>query len=190
VSIKEPDKPKMLVRAGSFLKPRLADLLTLSRVIIGLIIMLLAGLGQTAYLVVVILVLVAGVTDILDGKAARRFLGSGREGELGKYDLDVDTFFVLSVVSYLAISDIVIPKAVGLGWVGLALLAAIIFKRDTRVMLLIEVPSVIALMVVAAIYDLPIFAFIIAPAMAAGIMINYKRLIYIIFHYWPRVFSR
>lgn len=189
VSWDEKRDLEMAIRFISFIKPRLADLLTLSRVIIALIIISLAWLGPAAYLSVVILVLVGAVTDIFDGRVARRYLDEGREGRLGKYDLDVDTFFVLCIVGYLAISGIV-PGAVGLGWVGLALIAAILFKRNTRVMLLIEVPSVIVLLVIALFYDLPIFIWIIAPAMAAGIIFNYKRLIYVVFHYWPRVFSR
>ena len=105
----------------------------------------------------VILVGVGAVTDILDGRAARRYLGEDRQGKLGKYDLDVDTFFILCIVGYLTISGIVIPWVVGLGWIGLALIAAVVFKRDTRVMLLVEVPSVVALLVSSLVYDLAIF---------------------------------
>ena len=178
------------MRSISFLKPRLADLLTLSRIIIALVILSLAWWGPAVYLTVVILVGVGAVTDILDGRAARRYLGEDRQGKLGKYDLDVDTFFILCIVGYLTISGIVIPWVVGLGWIGLALIAAVVFKRDTRVMLLVEVPSVVALLVSSLVYDLAIFLWLIAPALAAGIIINHKRLMYVVFHYWPKVFSR
>ena len=53
-----------------FWKRNLADFLTLSRAIIGLTILSLSFIGKDAYIVVVILALIGGATDIFDGKAA------------------------------------------------------------------------------------------------------------------------
>jgi len=61
--------------AASFLKEKLADLLTLSRITIALVIVSLSFVGKDAYIVVVILALAGATTDIFDGKAARRYLG-------------------------------------------------------------------------------------------------------------------
>lgn len=184
-------KPRLGAESGTifFLKEYLADFLTLSRGIIGLVILTLSFIGKDAYIAVVILVLIGGMTDIFDGKAARHYLGENRESKLGKYDLEVDTLFVLCVIGYFSLSGIVIPKIVGLGWIGLALIAAVICKRNPKILVLFEVPSVIALLVTAGLYELKIFSLIVLPAMVAGIIINHKRVFYLIFDYWPKMFS-
>ena len=109
----------------SLLRERLADFLTLSRGIIALAILSLSFIGKDAYITAVILALIGAATDIFDGRAARRYLKS-RESKLGKYDVEVDTFFVLCILSYFSLSGIVIPKAVGLAWIGLALTAIVL----------------------------------------------------------------
>ena len=91
------------------LKENLADFLTLSRVIIGLIILSLGFIGKDAYITVVILALIGGATDIFDGKAARRYLLKKRQSRLGKYDVDIDNFLVLSIIAYISFSGIVSP---------------------------------------------------------------------------------
>ncbi len=65
-----------------FLKRNLADFLTISRGIIGLVVLSLSFSGPGAYLTVVILVFSGIATDILDGKAARHYLGENREGRM------------------------------------------------------------------------------------------------------------
>ena len=176
-------------KAAPFLKEKLADLLTLSRIIIALVIVSLSFIGKDVYIAVVILALVGATTDIFDGKAARRYLGENRKSKLGKYDVEVDTFFVLCVIGYLSFSEIVISKLIGLGWIGFALTAVALSRRNLKILLLIEIPSVVALLAIAGLYNLETFALIILPAMAVGIIINRKRVLYLIFEYWPKVFS-
>ena len=91
-----------------FLKRNLADSLTVSRIIIGLIVLSLSFIGKTAYLAVIILTLVGAATDILDGKVARHYFGENREGRLGKHDVEVDTLFVLCVLGYFSFAGVVI----------------------------------------------------------------------------------
>ena len=93
----ENDEHSLKLEEGNlgFLKRNLADFLTFSRVIIGLTVLSLSFVGKSAYLVVVILVLVGAATDILDGKVARRYLGVNREGKLGKHEHEIDNFFIL-----------------------------------------------------------------------------------------------
>jgi len=171
-----------------FLKEKLADFLTLSRGIIGLVILSLSLIGKDAYITVVILALVGAATDMLDGKAARRYL-KNRESKLGKYDLEIDTLFVLCIIGYLSLSGIVIPMVAGLTWIGLAVVAAVLYKRKPKVLLLFEVPSVIVLLVTTGIYNFEIFITIIVPVFFAGVIINYKRVLYLIFEHYPRTFS-
>jgi len=173
-----------------FLKRNLADFLTASRVIIGLIVLSLSFIGKSAYIAVVILALVGAATDILDGKVARHYLDENREGKLGKYDIEIDTLFVLCIVGYLSFSGIVIPKVAGLAWVGLALIAAVLYNRKPKILLLLAAPSVVALLIIAGLYDLKIFTFVIVPALVVGIIMNHKRILYLVFEYWPRVFSK
>ena len=173
-----------------FLKRNLADFLTLSRVITGLIVLSLSFMGKSAYVAVVSLTLVGAATDILDGKVARHYFGEDREGRLGKYDHEIDTLFVLCVMGYLSFSGVVIHRAIGLGWIGLVLIAYILSRRDLRVLVISEVTTVIALLAIALLYDPPVFGLVIAPAMTAGIIVNRRRVLYLLFDYWPSIFSR
>lgn len=136
-----------------------------------------------------ILVLIGGITDIFDGRAARRYLGENREGKLGKHDLEIDTFFVLCALAYLSFSEIVIPKLMGLGWIGLALITIVLCKRKPKILFLFEIPSILALIVIAGLYDLRVFTLIVLPAICAGVIINYKRVRYLLFEYIPKTFS-
>jgi len=190
--VSENNKSSLSVTDGtpSFLKEKLADFLTLSRGIISLVILSLSFIGKDAYIGVVILVLVGAVTDIFDGKTARRYLGKNRKSKLGKYDLEVDTLFVLSTIGYFSLSEIVIPRLMGLGWIALAVITVALYKRSPKILVLFEVPSVIVLIVSAALYNLEIFLTIIAPALVTGIIINHKRVLYLIFEYWPKTFSK
>lgn len=173
-----------------FLKRNLADFLTVSRVVFGLIVLSLSFTGKSAYITVVILTLVGAATDILDGKVARHYLGENREGRLGKHDVEVDTLFVLCVLGYLSFSGVVIHRAIGLGWIGLVLIATTLSKRNLKVVVISEVTTVIALLVIALLYNPLVFGLIIAPAMAGGIIINRRRVLYLVFDYWPSMFSR
>lgn len=171
---------------GSF-KQGLADVLTASRGLIALSILALSVVGAEAYLAVIILTLVGGVTDIFDGKAARRY--RNQEGKLGKYDLPMDTLLVLSVVVYFSFSGIVIPEVVGLVWVGLATTIIAVYKGKRKILILFEVPTIFALVAISAIYDFRIFALLIAPVIAAGTIIERKRIHDIVTEEWPRDFS-
>ena len=176
-------------RAVSFFEVNLCDVLTLSRAIIGLTILFLSFIGKDAYLAVVILALIGGATDIFDGKAARRYLRENKQGRLGKYDVEIDNFFVLCIIAYISFSDIVIPKAAGLGWIGLAIMAIALSKGKAQVLITLETTGVIALLIITGLYDLKMFAFIIAPVVIAGVLINHKRVLYLVFDYWPRLYS-
>ena len=174
----------------SFLQRNLADLLTLSRVIIGLTILSLSILGQSAYLAVVILTLAGAVTDMLDGKVARYYFGDKSEGKLGKHDVEIDAFFILCVMAYFSFSGIVIHRAIGLGWIGFVLIATIVSGRNLKVIVNSEVITVIGVLFIALLYSPLIFGVIIAPVMAFGIFINRRRVLYLVFDYWPSMFSK
>ena len=176
-------------RAISPLKENLADFLTLSRAIIGLTILSLSFIGKDAYIAVVIIALIGGATDIFDGKAARRYLRENRQSKLGKYDVEIDNLFVLCVIAYLSFSEIVIPKVAGLGWIGLALMAIVLSKGKAQILILFETAGVIALLIITGLYNSKIFALIIAPTVIAGVLINHKRVLYLVFDYWPKLYS-
>ena len=185
------NKPSPVVesRTISPLKENLADLLTLSRAIIGLTILSLSFIGKDAYIAIVILALTGGATDIFDGKSARRYLRENRQSRLGKYDVEIDNFFVLSIIAYLSFSEIVVPKVAGLGWIGLALMAIVLSRGRAQILILFETAGVIALLIITGLYNLKIFALVIFPTVIAGVLINYKRVLYLVFDYWPRLYS-
>ena len=174
----------------SFLQRNVADILTLCRIIIALVILALSFAEKSAYLAVIILALVGVATDILDGRAARRYLGENREGRLGKHDVEVDTFFIMCILAYFSFSGIVIHFAIGMGWIGLVLVAALVSGRNLIVLIASEIITVIGLLIITFIYDQIIFGVIIAPLGALAIIINWRRLRYIIFTYWPSLFRK
>lgn len=184
-------RPSLSMESGhpSGLKARLADFLTLSRVVIGLVVLSLSFVGKDAYVAVVILVIIGGITDIFDGKVARRYLGENREGKFGKHDVEIDTFLVLCVLAYFSFSGIVIPKLVGFGWIGLAVIAIVACKRKPKILFLFEIPTILALIAIAGLYDLRVFAIIVLPAICGGLIINYKRVRYLLFQHIPKTFS-
>ena len=181
---------KLEERNLPFLKRNLADFLTVSRGIIGLIVLSLSFAGKSAYIPVVLLTLLGAATDILDGKVARHYLGESREGRMGKHDVEIDTIFLLCVMGYLSLSGIVSQRLLGLGWIGLVIIAVILSNRSLKVLVVSEVITVIALLVVALLYNPQVFWTIVAPAMAVGLFINRRRVLYLIFDYWPSLFSR
>jgi len=171
----------------NYLERNLADILTLTRIIIGLIILSFSFMGENAYIAVVIFTFVGAATDILDGKAARHY---SREGRLGKHDHEVDTFFVLCVMGYLSLTRIIIQPVLGFGWIGFVLITYIFSKRDLRVQIISEIATVIALLVISLFYNPLLFWLIIAPSLATGIVVNRKRVLYLTFDYWPSIFSK
>ena len=172
-----------------FWERNLADFLTLSRAIIGLTILSLSFIGKDAYIAVVILALIGGATDIFDGKSARRYLREEKQGRLGKYDVEIDNFFVLCIIAYISFSKIVIPNVAGFGWIGLALMLIVLSKGKAQILILFETAGVIALLIITGLYDLNIFASIIFPTVIVGVLINHKRVLYLVFDYWPRLYS-
>ena len=184
----KPHQPSP-VQITSFIKDNLADFLTLSRGIVGLVILLLSFVGKDAYIVVVVLALVGAATDLLDGRAARRYLGKERESKLGKHDLTFDTFFVLCVLAYFSLSGIVVPKILGLTWIGLALISALIWKLKAKVLTLFEITTILALFAIAGIHDLKLFFLVIVPTTLAGVIFNWNRMWYVIRVKIPNDFS-
>lgn len=178
----------MRYREESVVEWSLADSLTLSRLLIGLIIVALSHWGEEAYMVVVILGLLGAFTDILDGMAARRWL-QGKESYLGQYDLEIDTIFMMSILAYLSFSGIVIPQFVGLGWIILCVLTVTFYKRSRKVLLFFEIPAICGALICAGLYNFQIFQNILL-VMAAGVMVNFKRIWHLITEDFPRSFSR
>ena len=171
----------------SAIKRNLPDFLTLVRLITGFVILGLSFVGKSVYTAVIIITLAGAATDIFDGMAARRYLGD-REGRLGKYDLEVDTVFLLCVLGYFSFSGIVISRGLGFGWIALVLTATVLTKRDQRVLIFAEVVTVITLMVITLLYNPRSFCAIIAPIMAAGLFINRRRVLFLVFKYWPSLY--
>ena len=121
---------------------------------------------------------------------ARHYFGENREGKLGGYDHQIDTPFVLCVMGYFSFSGVVIHRGIGLGWIGLVIIATILSGRNLKVLVISEVTTVIALLVITLLYEPLVFGVIIAPAMAGGIIVNRRRVLYLVFNYWPSMFSK
>jgi hypothetical protein len=85
---------------------------------------------------------------------------------------------------------VVIHGSIGLGWISLVLIAYILSKRDQRVLAISVVTTEISLLVITLLYDPLVFGLIIAPAITAGILVNRRRVLYLIFEYCPSLFSK
>jgi phosphatidylglycerophosphate synthase len=173
----------------SAIKNNLADFFTVSRGFIGIIILLISLVGKDAYTVVVVLALMGAATDILDGRTARRFLSRDHKGRLGRYDLVFDTFFVLCILAYLSLSRIVMPMALGLVWIVLALIASSVWKFKAKVLNVFEITTILALFAIAGIYDLQLFFLLIVPATLAAVIYNWDRVWHVVRVKIPREFS-
>ncbi len=178
----------MKYREESMVEWSLADTLTLSRLLMGPVIVALSYWGKDAYIVVVILSLSGAFTDILDGMAARRWLKNG-ESYLGQYDLEIDTLFIMSILAYLSFSHIVMPQFVGFGWIILCALVLIFYNRRRKVLLFFEIPAICGAIICAGLYDFQIFQKILL-VIAAGVILNFKRIWHLITEDFPRSFSR
>jgi hypothetical protein len=101
----------------------LADCLTLARALISVTLPLLGVLaGPAALSYVVLLVLVAWFTDLVDGPLARRAEAS-EPSWIGRHDGEVDLGVALGVGGYLITAGFLNP------WLGLALLLAAVTLR-------------------------------------------------------------
>jgi phosphatidylglycerophosphate synthase len=161
----------------------------LSRGVIGVIILSLSLIGKDAYTVVVVLALMGAATDVLDGRIARKFLSKDRKGKLGKYDLAFDTFFVLCILAYLSLSRIVMPMALGLAWIVLAVIASSVWKFKAKVLNLFEITTILTLFAIAGIYDLKLFFILIVPATLVAVIYNWDRMWHVIRVKIPGEFS-
>ncbi len=170
-------------------KRNLADYLTFSRVFIALIIIILSWFGKSVYQLVLFLILAGVITDMLDGRIARKYLGPGQEGKMGKYDLVIDTFFVLSILAYFTFVGILVPLHVGLGWIALAGIIVVISRFQPRVMILVEIPTILALFALAGIYNLNLFLLAVVPVTLLAIAVNRERMWYVITVKIPSYFS-
>lgn len=50
--------------------------------------------------------------------------------------------------------------------------------------------QMIALLIIALLYNIQVFVFIVVPSMATGLIINRRRVIYLVFDYWPELFLK
>ena len=68
-------------------------------------------------------------------------------------------------------------------------MAIVLSKGRAQILILFETAGVIALLIITGLYNLRIFALVIFPTVIAGVLINYKRVLYLVFDYWPRLYS-
>lgn len=109
----------------------LADLLTTARFGLAWIILWLGMThGAEALPTTMMILILAWLTDVLDGPLARRD-PSGRRTWIGDHDLETDMSVALAVLAYLALSGYVAPKVA----LGYCLICAILLVRFRSVQL-------------------------------------------------------
>ena len=79
--------------------------------------------------------------------------------------------------------------AAGLGWIGLALAAIVLSRGKAQVLITFEIGGVIVLLIITGLYTPKLFALVIFTTVITGVLINYRRVLYLVFDYWPRLYS-
>lgn len=150
----------------------LADTLTLSRVLLGLLI-LWSGIsgGREALSLAAWLLIVAWLTDLLDGALARRDR-SGRQTWVGEHDLQADMSVSLGVLGYLTFAGFIPP------WAGLAYLLI------SAVLLWITRSSAVGMVLQAPPYGLMLYLALHHGLLVGSVAIAYLLLVIIVT--WPR----
>ena len=69
-------------------------------------------------------------------------------------------------------------------------MTTILSKGSPKVLVPIEIVTVIALLVITLLYDPLVFGVVIAPAMTGGIIANRRIVLYLVFDHWPSMFSK
>jgi len=150
----------------------LADTLTVSRALLGLLI-LWSGLtgGREALALAASLLILAWLTDVLDGALARRDR-SGRQTWVGEHDLQADMSVSLGVLGYLTFAGFVSPGA----GVGYLLISAVLLwiTRSSAVGMAVQAPP----------YGLMLYLAMRHAPLVGGLAIVYLLLIIIVT--WPR----
>ncbi len=89
---------------------KLADLLTASRALVALLILLLSLEGKKALPAVILLTIFGWTTDILDGHLARKAKDPNKENTwLGEHDFLLDMIMVFSGFVYLTLAGFISP---------------------------------------------------------------------------------
>lgn len=146
-------------------KKRVADLLTASRGLIALLIVLLSLEGKRALPMVILLTIVGWTTDILDGQLARRAAAEGAldlEGDentwIGEHDFALDMIMVYAGFFYLAAAGYV-PTQWALGYTLLAAFFVLLTRGSKSVTMLLAFPLV-ALPLLIAVREAPWAAYV------------------------------
>jgi cardiolipin synthase len=150
----------------------LADTLTVSRVLLGLFILWLGVTGgRDALSVATTLLILAWLTDLLDGAVARRDR-SGRQTWVGEHDLQADMSVGLGVLGYLTFAGFLPP------WAGVSYLLI------SAVLLWITRSGAVGMAVQALPYGLMLYLAMRHAPLVGSVAIAY--LLSVVIVTWPR----
>jgi phosphatidylglycerophosphate synthase len=150
----------------------LADVLTAARFCLaGFILWLGVKGGAEALSAAAVTLILAWITDVLDGPLARRD-PSGRHTWIGDRDLEVDMFVGLAVLSYLTLAGYLTLKA-AIGYVGVC--AALMWHfRSLHLSWAVQAPPY-AGMIYAALRDAPRYGQMIVGYVALVVIATWPR---------------
>jgi len=156
---------------------RLADLLTVSRFFMSLGIMTLGVLGGRETLsTVLMLVLLAWMTDVLDGPLARRACPPHATW-IGEQDFPIDVFMVVALLSYLTAVGVV-PWQGALVYLALATVS-VLCLREQAVALAFMAP-VDALLLYTGWRFAPAETRLVLLYLAAMLVLDWRRFCYVV----------
>jgi phosphatidylglycerophosphate synthase len=145
-----PSEPTGARRPSPILRD-IANILTLSRVVLAVALVVLATTGGRSTLVIAVAAIMLGwTTDSVDGHIAR-WGGFAERTAIGRSDVLIDTFFSLGGLAYFIVAGF-LPLWAGLGYLALAsFVFALAPRRATAVTL--EAPVAVLPAVVSLVYQ-------------------------------------
>jgi len=154
-----------------------ADILTATRLLLAIFILLLGLLvGREALGTVMMVHLLAWTTDVLDGRLARRDI-SGKSTWWDDKDFSIDALLVLALFLYLTVSGFVVP------WfsiIYLSLAILFVFRFRSQQVAMSFMAPILALTLYLALCEVPIWGLATIAWCVVALVTGWSRFVYVV----------
>lgn len=155
----------------------MADILTATRLLLAIFILLLGLLvGREALGTVMMVHLLAWTTDILDGRLARRDT-SGKSTWWDDKDFPIDALLVLALFLYLALSGFILP---GFSIIYLSLAIILVSRFRSQQVAMSFMAPILALTLYLAFHNVPTWGFTTVVWCIVALVTGWPRFVYVV----------